>query len=51
MKEDFFIKSDELEIVFSMSVRHKERALKADAEEAIPLLCGNVLVELILIET
>ena len=34
-----------------MSTRHKANELKAEAEDAIPLLCGKVLVEFIFKKT
>jgi len=33
--------------MLSISVKHKAKELKADADEAIPLLCGNEFDEFI----
>ena len=36
---------------FSISTKHKARELNADADDAIPLLCGNVFFDLIFNES
>jgi hypothetical protein len=42
-----FSSSIKSEYMLSISVKHKANELKADADEAIPLLCGNEFDEFI----
>ena len=51
IKDALLWKSLDPVIDFSMSTRHKANELKAEAEDAIPLLCGKVLVEFIFKKT